>query len=164
MKKILECVCINCGKLKADIVSGRYLSSSHFAPTIPIFWCALHIGEPKCASCVSRSYSSFAAPCKTNADAFYLCKSDPKFADKIQYIKDPKKRMSVVWAHCKTTMVCESDDAKAQKGGAEHEKGHGGCGDMQPHIYKQGLQLFVQYTSPNGDTKVRNPFTSLRRS
>ncbi|KAJ7202673.1 RNA polymerase Rpb1, domain 1-domain-containing protein [Mycena rebaudengoi] len=31
-KKILECICINCGKLKADIVSRVSLSSTRFAP------------------------------------------------------------------------------------------------------------------------------------
>ncbi|KAF7340221.1 DNA-directed RNA polymerase subunit [Mycena venus] len=32
VKKILECICINCGKLKADIVSRVSLSSTRFAP------------------------------------------------------------------------------------------------------------------------------------
>jgi hypothetical protein len=39
VKKILESICVNCGKLKADIVSriSRFrLLVSH--PTIPIFW------------------------------------------------------------------------------------------------------------------------------
>lgn len=32
VKKILECICINCGKLKANIVSRVSLSSTRFAP------------------------------------------------------------------------------------------------------------------------------------
>lgn len=37
VKKILECICVNCGKLKADTVSATF-SSSRFAPYTPIFW------------------------------------------------------------------------------------------------------------------------------
>lgn len=37
VKKILECICVNCGRLKADTVSCIF-SSSRFAPYTPIFW------------------------------------------------------------------------------------------------------------------------------
>ncbi|KAF8170369.1 hypothetical protein BJ912DRAFT_1148858 [Pholiota molesta] len=93
VKKILESICVNCGKLKADI-------------------------------------------------------SDPNFAEKIRHIRDPKARMSVVWAHCKTKMVCEPDEPKeegADADGEEVKKGHGGCGHNQPVVRKEGLKLFVQY-------------------
>ncbi|KAJ7480001.1 DNA-directed RNA polymerase II, subunit 1 [Mycena galericulata] len=99
VKKILECICINCGKLKADI-------------------------------------------------------SDPNFADKIRHIRDPKNRMAVVWAHCKTKMVCEPDDPKdenADPDGEEPKKGHGGCGYVQPQIRKEALKLFAQYKKPKDD-------------
>ncbi|KAJ6577080.1 DNA-directed RNA polymerase II, subunit 1 [Mycena sp. CBHHK59/15] len=99
VKKILECICINCGKLKADI-------------------------------------------------------SDPNFADKIRHIRDPKNRMAVVWAHCKTKMVCEPDDPKdegAEQDGEEPKKGHGGCGYVQPQIRKEALKLFAQYKKPKDD-------------
>ena len=38
VKKILECICVNCGKLKADIVSCIGISSARFVPHHPIFW------------------------------------------------------------------------------------------------------------------------------
>lgn len=38
VKKILECVCVNCGRLKADIVSRVNISSTRFVPHHPIFW------------------------------------------------------------------------------------------------------------------------------
>ncbi|KAJ7151696.1 DNA-directed RNA polymerase II, subunit 1 [Mycena filopes] len=104
VKKILECICINCGKLKADI-------------------------------------------------------SDPNFADKIRHIRDPKKRMAVVWAHCKTKMVCEADDPKdenAEADGEEPKKGHGGCGYVQPQIRKEALKLFAQYKKPRDDDDEMN--------
>ncbi|TFK38673.1 hypothetical protein BDQ12DRAFT_683152 [Crucibulum laeve] len=98
VKKILECICVNCGKLKADIL-------------------------------------------------------DPNFADKIRHIRDPKARMAVVWAHCKTKTVCEPDDPKEEGGddSEEPKKGHGGCGHIQPQIRKEGLKLFVQYKKAKDD-------------
>ncbi|KAG1775061.1 DNA-directed RNA polymerase II, subunit 1 [Suillus placidus] len=99
VKKILECICVNCGKLKADI-------------------------------------------------------SDPNFADKIRHIRDPKARMAVVWAHCKTKMVCETDEPKEDGVDGdtdEPKKGHGGCGHVQPAVRKEGLKLFVQYKRPKDE-------------
>ncbi|KAF7371316.1 DNA-directed RNA polymerase subunit [Mycena sanguinolenta] len=89
VKKILECICLNCGKLKADI-------------------------------------------------------SDPNFTNKILNVRDPKIRMAVVWAHCKTKMLC-GPDLKDENGEAEGEptKVRGGCGYVQPQIRKEALKLFT---------------------
>ncbi|KAI0757558.1 RNA polymerase Rpb1, domain 1-domain-containing protein [Daedaleopsis nitida] len=38
VKKILECICVNCGRLKADSVSDTFFPPSRFAPHHPIFW------------------------------------------------------------------------------------------------------------------------------
>ena len=38
VKKILECICVNCGRLKADSVSDLFFPISRFAPHHPIFW------------------------------------------------------------------------------------------------------------------------------
>jgi DNA-directed RNA polymerase II subunit RPB1 len=67
--------------------------------------------------------------------------------------------MAVVWAHCKTKMVCEPDEPKEEGEGTENEepevkKGHGGCGHVQPQIRKEGLKLFVQYKKPKDDDEV----------
>lgn len=92
------------------------------------------------------------------------CKADPNFADKIRHVRDPKKRMAVVWAHCKSKMVCEPDDPKEE--GAEPEpedakKGHGGCGHVQPLVRKEGLKLFLQYKKPKDDDEVSQPCLGL---
>ena len=82
---------------------------------------------------------------------------DPNFADKIRHIRDPKARMAVVWAHCMTKMVCETDEPKEerQEGGAEEpKKGHGGCVHIQPLIRKEGLKMFVQYKKQKDDDDV----------
>ena len=49
VKKILESICVNCGKLKADIVSGVFFASTCFAPHHPNFLGALPTlgGEPQ---------------------------------------------------------------------------------------------------------------------
>jgi DNA-directed RNA polymerase II subunit RPB1 len=92
-------------------------------------------------------------------------KSDPNFADKIRHVRDPKKRMAVVWGHCKGKMVCEADDPKedgdVQDGDEPVKKGHGGCGHHQPLIRKEGLKLFVQYKKSKDDDEVG--ILSLRR-
>ncbi|KAG8724587.1 DNA-directed RNA polymerase II subunit rpb1 [Ceratobasidium sp. 395] len=96
--KILECVCVNCGRLKTDT-------------------------------------------------------TDTQFAEKIRHVRDPKKRMALVWAHCKGKMICEADKAKGEEGaGAAPAKvGHGGCGHIQPLIRKEGLKLFLVYKKGRAD-------------
>jgi DNA-directed RNA polymerase II subunit RPB1 len=75
-------------------------------------------------------------------------------------VRDPKKRMAVVWAMCKGKMVCEPDEMeKDDKEGGEDQdaapkKGHGGCGHVQPQIRKEGLKLFVQYKKQKDDDDV----------
>jgi DNA-directed RNA polymerase II subunit RPB1 len=71
--------------------------------------------------------------------------------------------MNVVWNHCKTKMVCETDEPKEEGEGAEEngnykevKKGHGGCGHIQPLIRKEALKLFVQYKKSRDDDDVRN--------
>lgn len=84
-------------------------------------------------------------------------KSDPNFAEKIRHIRDPKMRMGVVWAHCKTKMTCEPDEPKEEGADPEVEelkKGHGGCGHAQPQIRKEGLKMFVQYKKTKDDNSV----------
>lgn len=65
--------------------------------------------------------------------------------------------MAVVWAFCKTKMVCEGDEVKEETDGAdpaEEKKGHGGCGAVQPQVRKEGLKMFVQYKKPKDDDEV----------
>jgi hypothetical protein len=57
VKKILESICVNCGKLKADIVSGVFIASTCFAPHHPIFWGLSPplVGNPKPTPCRSST-------------------------------------------------------------------------------------------------------------
>jgi len=80
IKKILESVCVHCGKLKSD-------------------------------------------------------ESNPEFAQAIK-IRNPKKRFARVWEICKAKSVCEADIV-----GGEEKHHHGGCGNPQPVIRRDGLRL-----------------------
>jgi len=65
--------------------------------------------------------------------------------------------MGVVWSHCKTKSVCETDDPKEEGADAESDetkRGHGGCGHIQPQIRKEGLKLFLQYKKTKDDDDV----------
>jgi hypothetical protein len=130
---LLHCFCetrsINNNKTHAD----DFISISFsFEPRFPPFICR----------------SSF---------VYLFNKSDPNFAEKIRHIRDPKMRMGVVWAHCKTKMTCEPDEPKEEGADPEVEelkKGHGGCGHAQPQIRKEGLKMFVQYKKTKDDDDV----------
>lgn len=68
--------------------------------------------------------------------------------------RDPKKRFDAVWRLCKPKMICETnipqdDDSKdAQK---ELGPGHGGCGNIQPEVRKDGLKLIGTWKAQKGD-------------
>ncbi|KTW31322.1 DNA-directed RNA polymerase II subunit rpb1 [Pneumocystis jirovecii RU7] len=92
IKKILECVCLNCGKLKADENSPKFLESQRY--------------------------------------------------------RDPKSRLIAVWNICKTKMICEIDQPVNDHYEAKSMIGHGGCGNLQPIIRKDGLKLWATYKRP----------------
>ncbi|KAG2066729.1 DNA-directed RNA polymerase II, subunit 1 [Suillus decipiens] len=144
VKKILECICVNCGKLKADI-NPKPAPRQYLEQTRRLAHCGV-----VCAR--FRSLDRRVDHCKRPAMVGH--ESDPNFADKIRHIRDPKARMAVVWAHCKTKMICETDEPKedgAEGDADEPKKGHGGCGHIQPAIRKEGLKLFVQYKRPKDE-------------
>lgn len=96
VKKITECICVQCGKLKVSPAE------------------------------------------------------DPRLADAVRFVRDPKKRLAVVHAlvkgknTCDMTIMDEETQAKINAG-EPVPPGHGGCGHEQPQIRKEGLKLFLQY-------------------
>jgi len=50
VKKILECICVNCGRLKADSVSGVFFPLLVSHPTTQFSGGSLHDGEPQARS------------------------------------------------------------------------------------------------------------------
>lgn len=73
---------------------------------------------------------------------------DPRLADAVKYIRDPKKRLLVVHGLVKTKNSCEMDsldDEGKPTEGEDAKPGHGGCGHTQPQIRREGLKLFMVY-------------------
>jgi DNA-directed RNA polymerase II subunit RPB1 len=81
-----------------------------------------------------------------------LDESNPLFAQAVR-IRDPKRRFNAVWSLCKSKMICEADlpaDDGSGGGGGGVEGGskpgqkisHGGCGNSQPTIRRDGLKLW----------------------
>ena len=105
VKKLLETVCHNCGKVKAIDVSSR-LSS------------------------VLRPANS------AQSEELRQAKAS----------RDPKQRFEKIWRLSRDKLVCEADIVDEDQDAISKEKGarpqHGGCGNAQPQIRKQGLQLF----------------------
>ncbi|KAI9806451.1 MAG: DNA-directed RNA polymerase II subunit RPB1 [Piccolia ochrophora] len=102
IKKLLETVCHNCGKIKVD-------------------------------------------------------ESNPQFADALRY-RDPKRRFDAIWRLCKPKMICESDallddDHMNDDFGKPSKKksGHGGCGNVQPEVRREGLRLWGTYKLPKDE-------------
>ncbi|ODV89296.1 hypothetical protein CANCADRAFT_65867 [Tortispora caseinolytica NRRL Y-17796] len=75
-----------------------------------------------------------------------LDESNPAFAQAIK-IRDPKRRFQAVWSLCRSKMVCDSDVAP-DAGYSENDPHapdihlHGGCGNSQPVIRRDGLKLW----------------------
>ncbi|KAK9493318.1 hypothetical protein V1508DRAFT_416385 [Lipomyces doorenjongii] len=74
-----------------------------------------------------------------------LDESNPAFAQAIK-IRDPKRRFQAVWSLCKGKMMCETDapnDDDEDFGEKKPKKiAHGGCGNAQPTIRRDGLKLW----------------------
>ncbi|RWQ92225.1 putative DNA-dependent RNA polymerase II largest subunit [Paecilomyces variotii] len=90
IKKLLETVCHNCGKIKANT-------------------------------------------------------SDPKFLEAVR-TRDPKRRFDQIWRLSKDVLVCEADpppdeDEPFSKEGSKPLRTHGGCGNAQPTIRREGISL-----------------------
>ncbi|KAL1953335.1 hypothetical protein VTO42DRAFT_2989 [Malbranchea cinnamomea] len=110
IKKLLETVCHNCGKIKANT-------------------------------------------------------SDPKYLDALRF-RDPKRRFDAIWRLSKDVLICEADptpdddDPFAKDGATKPIKGHGGCGNAQPTIRKEGLTL-VGTWKPNKNRDMMDDDTDI---
>ncbi|KAI5296463.1 DNA-directed RNA polymerase II subunit rpb1 [Ascosphaera acerosa] len=90
IKKLLETVCINCGKIKCN-------------------------------------------------------QTDPKYLEALRF-RDPKRRFDAIWRLSKDVSSCEADPVAAEDDDPFREEpdriaGHGGCGNKQPTIRREGLTL-----------------------
>nr|WBP62233.1 RNA polymerase II largest subunit [Cladonia rangiferina] len=92
-----------------------------------------------------------------NCGKIKLDESNPKFADALRF-RDPKKRFDAIWRHCKVKMVCETTVALDEDAPPEKQKEpkheHGGCGNVQPEIRREGLRLTGTWKPQKGDEET----------
>lgn len=89
-----------------------------------------------------------------NCGKLLLDESNPLFAQAIS-IRDPKRRFNAVWALCKQKMICEADPPEEDYNALNSHKGerhsHGGCGNSQPTIRRDGLKLVGTWKREKGE-------------
>ncbi|MCJ1479194.1 DNA-directed RNA polymerase II subunit rpb1 [Lambiella insularis] len=88
-----------------------------------------------------------------NCGKILVDESNPEFVDALRY-RDAKKRFESVWKLCKPKMVCESlvigeDDEMDKSKEPKHD--HGGCGNIQPEVRREGLKLTGTWKPQKGD-------------
>ncbi|KAG5355221.1 DNA-directed RNA polymerase II subunit RPB1 [Yarrowia sp. E02] len=86
-----------------------------------------------------------------------LDENNKQFAQAIR-IRDPKRRFNAVWSLCKTKMVCETDVPTEDDGSGVVKHSHGGCGNIQPTVRRDGLKLWGTWKrGKNGDDMGDSP-------
>jgi DNA-directed RNA polymerase II subunit RPB1 len=77
--------------------------------------------------------------------------------------RDPKKKFDAIWRLCKPKMICEQDplpeDDQANSKESRPTYSHGGCGNTQPEVRKEGLQLMGTWktSKTEGDEEAPEP-------
>lgn len=153
VKKILECICVQCGRLKVDAVrspppySSLLLSSPcHLRPSL-----LLTPFPPLLVDVCSR----------TNQE-------DPAIRQIVRRIP-PKDRLKYIWDKAKSVSICTPDDVKSEDDPSavpDEPKGiqHHGCGHVQPVVRKEGLKLFVVYKKSKEEDEEVRPTTPFLHS
>ena len=81
-----------------------------------------------------------------NCGKILMDEGNPQFAAAVA-TRDPKRRFDKIHKLCKPRLVCEADppddpnDDEAPRKDFTKPPGHGGCGNQQPEIRKEGLRL-----------------------
>ncbi|PNS18308.1 DNA-directed RNA polymerase II subunit rpb1 [Sphaceloma murrayae] len=97
-----------------------------------------------------------------NCGKVLLDESVPAFAQALRY-RDPKKRFDAIHRLCKPKLMCDVTEAP-EDGNFDNPKDalkkarpqHGGCGNLQPTIRKDGLKLTGTWTWPkDADTEQK---------
>lgn len=86
----------------------------------------------------------------------HAIQSNAAFADALRY-RDPKRRFDTIWRLCKPKMVCETAIAQEDDGTdklKEPKHDHGGCGNMQPEVRREGLKLTGTWKAQKGDEET----------
>ena len=86
-----------------------------------------------------------------------MIQSNPAFVESQRH-RDPKKRFEGVWRASKPKMICETTVVSEEDGSADKSKeskhDHGGCGNIQPEIRREGLKLTGTWKPQKGDEET----------
>ncbi|KAI5797409.1 RNA polymerase II largest subunit [Peziza echinospora] len=87
-----------------------------------------------------------------NCGKILMDESNPQFSDAMR-CRDPKVRFNQVWKVCKPKMVCDNDSDIKDDAPPEQQKSvlHGGCGNHQPTIRREGLKLLGTWKVPKDE-------------
>ncbi|GAM90704.1 hypothetical protein ANO11243_087490 [Dothideomycetidae sp. 11243] len=97
-----------------------------------------------------------------NCGKILLDESVPAFAQSLR-IRDPKRRFDAIHRLCKPKLTCDVSEAPDDNGFEDPKDAlkkarpsHGGCGNLQPSIRKDGLKLTGTWTWPkDADTEQK---------
>lgn len=96
--------------------------------------------------------------CAGRANLHDLSQSNPQFAQALRH-RDAKRRFEAIWRLCKPKMTCEMDappDAEFEPDGLvkgmAKKISHGGCGNVQPDVRREGLKLWGTWKLPKDDS------------
>ncbi|KUJ24262.1 DNA-directed RNA polymerase II subunit RPB1 [Mollisia scopiformis] len=89
-----------------------------------------------------------------NCGKVLLDKGNPAFHAAVQ-IRDPKRKFDTIWRLCKPKMICDSDVPNEDEFGGDPKeavkRSHGGCGNTQPEVRQQALQLWGTWKMPKDE-------------
>ncbi|KAI9892951.1 MAG: DNA-directed RNA polymerase II subunit rpb1 [Vezdaea aestivalis] len=92
--------------------------------------------------------------------------SNPDFVEALRH-RHSKRRFELIWKLCQKKLVCDMDTPEPEPGLNDSSKGskrstHGGCGNAQPIIRRQGLTLtgtFKNKDEESGETEEKRVIT-----
>ncbi|KAI9824170.1 MAG: DNA-directed RNA polymerase II subunit rpb1 [Phylliscum demangeonii] len=95
-----------------------------------------------------------------NCGKVLVDESNPQFVEALR-LRDPKKRFDAVWRVCKPRLICESDtvEDEFEPDGVTKtpmkKTTHGGCGNVQPDVRREGLKLWGIWKVPKDEREDR---------
>lgn len=91
--------------------------------------------------------------------------TNPRFAEDVRYTRNNRKRrFQKVWENCSKIGVCDADEPKEEDEPEDIRPGHGGCGQEQPAIRREGLKLYTQWKKAKEDDEDQKDGSGAKSS
>lgn len=123
----------------------------HIELATPVFHCGFMTKTKKLLETVCN-----------NCGKILVDESNPQFVDAMR-IRDGKRRFEAIWRLCKPKMICETDSAPDDDNdmglskGQPRKSSHGGCGNIQPEVRREGLKLWGTWKMPKDEDNEGQP-------